>query len=53
MSYLLDSYRKNAEAAEVEAQTSSLPNVAERAARVAEKWTELAQALERVEANKR
>ena len=42
MSLLLDSYRKNAETARIEAEQSSLPNVRARAAEVANRWNEMA-----------
>jgi hypothetical protein len=50
---LLDSYRRNFEAARLEAEQSSLPNVRNRAARAAESWKAMAERLEQVEANKR
>ena len=49
MSLLLDSYRKNAEAAVLEAERSNLPNVRARAIDVAARWTEMADDLEWVE----
>jgi hypothetical protein len=49
MSLLLDSYRKNAEAARLEAERSNLPNVRVRAIEVAAKWTEMADQLAWVE----
>lgn len=53
MSLLLDSYRKNAEAARAEAEAANLPNIRERSVRSAERWEEIAAKLERVEAMKR
>ena len=49
MSQLLDSYRKNAEAARLEAERSTLPNVRARAIEVAAKWNAMAEELEWVE----
>jgi hypothetical protein len=49
MSLLLDLYRKNAEAARLEAERSNLPNVRSRAIDVAARWTEMADQLERAE----
>ena len=49
MSLLLDSYRRNAAAARLEAERSPLPNVRERAIDVAARWTEMAEQLEWVE----
>jgi hypothetical protein len=49
MSLLLDSYRKNAEAARLEAERSTLPNVRARAFDVAARWTEMADQLAWVE----
>ena len=49
MSLLLDSYRKNAETARVEAERSNLPNVRARAIEVAARWTAMAEELEWVE----
>ncbi len=49
MSLLLDSYRKNAEAARLEAERSALPNVRARAVKVAARWTEMADQLAWVE----
>ncbi len=49
MSQLLDSYRKNAEAARLEAERSTLPNVRARAIEVAAKWKAMADELEWVE----
>lgn len=49
MSLLLDSYRKNAEAARLEAERSYLPNVRARAIDVVARWTEMAAELEWVE----
>ena len=45
MSLLLDSYRKNAQAARAEAERSTLPNVRTRAIDVAARWTEMADQL--------
>ena len=53
MSILLDSYRKNAAAARIEADRSMLPNVRQRAALAAERWSEMAERLEWVEAQGR
>ena len=53
MSALLDSFRKNAEAAHAEAQTASLANVRERAARAAAVWEEMIQRQEGMENRKR
>lgn len=53
MSHSLDSYRKNAEAARLEAETTVLPNVRARAVEAAAKWTEMADRLERVEEQSR
>ena len=53
MSQLLDSYRKNAEAARAQADATNLPNARERAVRSAKRWEEMADNLERVEAMKR
>ena len=50
---LLDSLRKNAEAAQLEAENSALPKVRERAARAAATWEAMADRLQRVEAMKR
>ena len=49
MSILLETYRKNAAAAELEAQRSTLPNVRARAVEAASRWTEMADRLEWVE----
>jgi hypothetical protein len=49
MSFLLDSYRKNAEAARLEAERTDLPRVRARAIDVAARWTEMADQLERAE----
>lgn len=49
MSYLLDSYRRNAEASLADAKGAALPNVRARAVEVAAKWTELADRLAWVE----
>ena len=49
MSLLLDSYRKNAKAAQIEAQRSALPNVRARAIENVARWTEMADRLEWVE----
>ncbi len=53
MSQLLDLYRRNAEAARLEAERSMLPNVRERAAKAAETWSAMAERLDHVEAHKR
>ena len=53
MSWLLDSYLRNLEAARLEAERSALPNVRDRATRAAEAWKAMADRLERLEANKR
>ena len=53
MSLLLESLLKNAEAAQLEAGTSDLPKVRERAARAAATWEAMAERLQRVEAMKR
>jgi hypothetical protein len=53
MSQLLDSYRRNFEAATLQAEQATLPNVRDRAARAAESWKVMAERLERVEAQKR
>ena len=52
MSLLLDSYRKNAEAARLEAERSTLPNIRARAIEVAAKWKAMAEELEWVEAQR-
>jgi hypothetical protein len=49
MSYLLESYRRNAASAHVEAERSILPNVRTRAAEAAARWSEMADRLEWVE----
>lgn len=49
MSYLLESYRRNAASAPVEAEQSDLPNVRARAAESAARWKEMADRLEWVE----
>ena len=49
MSLLLDSYRRNAEAARAEAERAALPNIRARAVEVAARWTEMADQLEWVE----
>jgi hypothetical protein len=49
MSFLLNSYRRNAEKARAEAATASLPNVRARAAQAAIKWQDMADNLEWVE----
>ena len=49
MSYLLESYRRNAASAHVEAERSILPNVRARAAEAAARWLEMADRLEWVE----
>jgi hypothetical protein len=53
MSLLLDTYRKNFEAARREAEQAALPNVRERAARAAAAWKVMTERLEWVEAHKR
>jgi hypothetical protein len=53
MSRLLDSYRRNFEAARMEAEQSPLLQVRDRAARAAEAWKVMAERLEWVEAQKR
>ena len=53
MSLLLDSYRKNAEAARVEAEGATLPNVRARAVEVAVRWAEMADRLQWVEEQSR
>ena len=49
MSLLLKTYRKNAAAANLEAQRSTLPNVRARAVEAAARWSEMADKLEWVE----
>ena len=49
MSFLLNSYRRNAEKARAEAATANLPNVRARAAQAAIKWQDMADNLEWVE----
>ena len=49
MSNLLESYRRNAASAYVEAERSTLPNVRARAAEAAARWLEMADRLEWVE----
>ena len=49
MSYLLESYRRNAASAHAEAERSILPNVRARAAEAAARWSEMADRLEWVE----
>ena len=49
MSILLESYRKNAVAFRIKAERSALPNVRQRAALAAERWSEMADRLEWVE----
>ena len=53
MSHLLDSYRRNAESARLEAERTTLPNVRERAAKAEATWTDLANRLQKVEDNQR
>jgi hypothetical protein len=53
MSLLLDSYRRNAEAARIEAQRANLANVRKRAADAADIWLALADRLEWVEQQQR
>lgn len=49
MSQLLDSYRRNAETARLEAERTTLPNVRARAAEAAIRWSDLADKLQWVE----
>jgi len=49
MSLLLDSYRRNAEAARAEAEQTALPKVRARALEASARWTEMAERLEWVE----
>lgn len=49
MSFLLNSYRRNADAARFQAATAILPNVRARAAQAAIKWQDMADKLEWVE----
>lgn len=49
MSFNLESYRKNAVAARVEAANAMLPNVRARAIEAAERWQDMADRLEWVE----
>ena len=49
MSLLLDSYRRNAAAAHLEAERATLPNVRARAIEAAARWSEMADKLEWVE----
>lgn len=49
MSILLDSYRRNAEAARIEAERATLPNVRARASAASARWTDMAEELEWVE----
>ena len=53
MHSIIESYRKNADAARTEAMTSPYPNVRERAARSAEVWEAMIDAYERTEAMRR
>ena len=53
MSSLLDSYRKNAEADRAQAEASDLPNINERSTRSADRWDDMVERLQRVEAMKR
>jgi hypothetical protein len=53
MSLQLDSCRRNFEAARLEAEQASLPNLRLRAERAAEAWRVLAERLERAEAQRR
>ena len=53
MSHNLDSYRKNAAAARIEATAASLANVRARAAEAAARWEEMADKLEWVEEQSR
>ena len=49
MSQLLDSYRRNAAAARLEAECATLPNVRTRAVEAAVIWSDLADRLQWVE----
>ena len=49
MSQLLDSYRRNAEAARIQAEQATLPNVKTQAAEAASRWLEMADRLQWVE----
>ncbi len=49
MTQLLESYRRNADAARIEAERATLPKVRARAVEVAARWTEMAEELEWVE----
>lgn len=49
MSLLLETYRKNAAAAELEAERATLPNVQARAVKAAARWSEVTDRLEWVE----
>ena len=49
MSQLLDSYRRNAAAARLDAERATLPNVRARALEAATRWLDLADRLEWVE----
>ena len=53
MSSLLDSYRRNAEAARTEADSATLPNVRHRADAAATIWSDLAERLEWVKDQQR
>lgn len=50
MSPLLDSYRRNAEAARMAAERATLPNLRRRAETDADAWTQMADRLARLEA---
>ena len=53
MSFLLETYRRNAAQAQRDAEQTDLPNVRERAIRAAETWTGLAERLAQVETYRR
>ena len=53
MSLLLDSYRRNAEAARIEAEQATLPNARLRAETDQEAWTKFADRLEWLEKRQR
>lgn len=53
MSLLLDTYRRNAEAARVEALRTTLPNVRDRFTGATDVWDALAERLARVESQSR
>ena len=50
MSSLLESYRRNAEAARIAAELATLPNLRRRAETDAEAWKQMADRLARLEA---